>query len=122
MPPVGIISVLSQISHYPKLKIYSIDENNYAGPRDFTGMPDHKYLQDNEPVKIALFYGGMSNSIPRMFTLAKQYKGFGALTIAGGSHVDALPEEALGSGVDIVVHGEGEETIKELVIVLKKIE
>jgi len=61
-----------------------------------------------------MFYGGMSNSIPRMFSLAQQYKNFGAVTIAGGSHVDALPEEALQSGVDIVVHGEGEYTVQEL--------
>jgi len=60
----------------------------------------------------------MSNSIPRMFSVARQYKGFGAITIAGGSHVDALPQEALSSGIDIVVHGEGEETIKELLTVL----
>ena len=49
-----------------------------------------------------------------MFSVARQYKGFDAITIAGGSHVDALPQEALFSGIDIVVHGEGEETIIEL--------
>jgi radical SAM superfamily enzyme YgiQ (UPF0313 family) len=115
MPPVGIISVLSQITDNPSLKtIYAIDENNYRGPEDLTGMPDHKFLQDREAAKIAFFYGGMSNSIPRMFSLAKQYQGFGAVTIAGGGHVDALPEEALHSGVDIVVHGEGEITTKKI--------
>jgi len=71
-------------------------------------------------VKIAMFYGGMTNAIPRVYSLAKQYKSFGAITIAGGSHVDALPEEALGSGIDIVVHGEGEETTKELLEVIVK--
>jgi len=60
----------------------------------------------------------MSNSIPRLFSLAKQYRKFGTIIISGGSHVDALPREALNSGVDIVVHGEGEETIKELMDVL----
>jgi len=120
MPPVGIISVLSQINSDPRLNVYAIDENNYAGPRDFTDMPDHSFLQGREPAKIALFYGGMTNSIPRMFSVAKQYKKSGAVTIAGGSHVDALPEEALRSGVDIVVHGEGEETIQELLDVLMK--
>ncbi len=115
MPPVGIVSVLSQISDDPKFKnIYLIDENNYAGPNDFTGMPDHNFLRKQGRADIAMFYGGMSNSVPRMFSLAKQYKKFGAVTIAGGSHVDALPEEALNSGVDIVVHGEGENTAKEL--------
>lgn len=115
MPPVGIVSVLSQISHDPRFKkVYAIDENNYSGPRDFLGLPDHTFLQKKKPAKIAMFYGGMSNSIPRMFSVAQQYKGFGAVTIAGGSHVDALPQEALHSGIDIVVHGEGEETAQEI--------
>lgn len=119
MPPVGILSVISQINHRSDFKeVYAIDENNYNGPQDYTGLPDHTFLQARQPAQLALFYGGMSNSIPRLFTVASQYKGFGAITIAGGSHVDALPREALHSGIDIVVHGEGEETIKELLAVL----
>jgi len=119
MPPVGILSVMSQIAHHPRFKeIYAIDENNYNGPRDSDDQPDHTFLQDRQPAQIALFYGGMSNSIPRMYSIAGQYKGFGSVTIAGGSHVDALPQEALQSGIDIVVHGEGEETILELLALL----
>lgn len=114
MPPVGIVSVLSQINHNPEINVYAIDENNYSGPRDFLGLPDHAFLQKRAPAKIAMFYGGMSNSIPRGLSLAQQYRGFGALTIMGGSHVDALPDEALHSGVDIVVHGEGEETAEDI--------
>ena len=115
MPPVGILSVMSQIYHHSQCKeVYAIDENNYSGPQDNLDLPDHSFLQARQPAQLALFYGGMSNSIPRMFTVARQYKGFGAITIAGGSHVDALPQEALSSGIDIVVHGEGEETITQL--------
>lgn len=119
MPPVGILSVMSQIHHHPRCKeIYAIDENNYSGPQDDLGLPDHSFLQARQPAQLALFYGGMSNSIPRLFTVAQQYKSFGTITIAGGSHVDALPQEALSSGIDIVVHGEGEETMAELLAVL----
>ncbi|MDP2853748.1 MAG: radical SAM protein [Smithellaceae bacterium] len=119
MPSVGILSVMSQISHHPRCKnVYAIDENNYGGPLTDQGGPDHSFLQARQPAHLALFYGGMSNAVPRLFTLARQYQGFGAITIAGGSHVDALPEEALMSGIDIVVHGEGEETIMELLAVL----
>ncbi len=46
--------------------------------------------------------------------MAKQYENSGVVTIAGGSHADALPEEALHNGIKIVVHGEGEKTMKEL--------
>jgi len=114
MPPVGIVSVFSQLKDFGFKDLYIIDENNYSGPR-VMDMPDHKFLQKKTPADIAMFYGGMSNSIPRMFYLARQYKQFGAITIAGGSHVDALPEEALHSGIDVVVHGEGEETTKEII-------
>jgi radical SAM superfamily enzyme YgiQ (UPF0313 family) len=119
MPPVGILSVMSQIHHHSCCKeVYAIDENNYSGPQDDLGLPDHSFLQARQPAQLALFYGGMSNSIPRMFSVARQYKDFGSITIAGGSHVDALPQEALSSGIDIVVHGEGEETMAELLTVL----
>lgn len=119
MPSVGILAVMSQIAHHPRCKnVYAIDENNYGGPLTDQGAPDHSFLQARQPAHLALFYGGMSNAIPRLFSVAGQYKGFGAITIAGGSHVDALPEEALASGIDIVVHGEGEETITELLAVL----
>jgi radical SAM superfamily enzyme YgiQ (UPF0313 family) len=121
MPPVGIVSVMSQISHDERFEeVYLIDENNYKGPSDFMGLPDHRFLQERKPVKIAMFYGGMSSSIPRMLSLAQQYKRFIAVTIAGGSHVDALPKDALKSGIDIVVHGEGEETIRELMDIIVK--
>jgi len=119
MPSVGILAVMSQIAHHPRCKdVYAIDENNYGGPLTDQDLPDHSFLQARQPAHLALFYGGMSNAIPRLFTLARQYQGFGAITIVGGSHVDALPEEALASGIDIVVHGEGEETITELLAVL----
>ena len=51
MPPVGIISVLSQINSDPCLNVYAIDENNYAGPRDFTGMPDHSFCRGGSQLR-----------------------------------------------------------------------
>lgn len=115
MPPVGLVSIMSQINHHPHIKeIYAIDENNYSGPQDSMGLTNHTFLHTRQPAQVTLFYGGMSNSIPRIYGVAGQYKRFGAITIAGGSNVDALPQEAFRSGVDIFVHGEGEETIMEL--------
>jgi radical SAM superfamily enzyme YgiQ (UPF0313 family) len=114
MPPVGILSVLAQLKRDLGIEAYAIDENNYGGPMDSNGLPDHLSLQKNHPVKLAMFYGGMSNAVPRLYNTAQQYQALGIPTIAGGSHVDALPKEALQSGIDVVVHGEGEETAKEL--------
>ena len=115
MPPVGILSVLTNLKIDKKYDSYCIDENNYRGPLDFIGMPDHEFLQRQKPAKFAFLYGGMSSSILRMYSIAQTYKKFGSIVVAGGSHVDALPKEALSKGVDIVVHGEGEETAKEVV-------
>ncbi len=115
MPPVGIISVLTQLRRDLGADVFAIDENNYQGPADPRKLPDHVALRRIRPVSLAMFYGGMSNAVPRMYAVARQYQAQGVPTVAGGSHVDALPEEALGSGIDVVVHGEGEETAKELV-------
>ncbi|MBU1597407.1 MAG: B12-binding domain-containing radical SAM protein [Nanoarchaeota archaeon] len=120
MPPVGIFSVLANINKNSEFDIYVIDENNYKGPVDKNKMPDHVAIQKLKPASIAMLYGGMSNSIPRMFEVAQQYQSLGVTTIAGGSHVDSLPKEALNSGIDIVVHGEGEETAQELLKVILK--
>jgi len=115
MPPVGILSVLTQLKRDFGIEVYAIDENNYGGPMDSNGLPDHRALQKRQPVKLFMGYGGMSNSISRMYAVARYYQSQGIPTIAGGSHVDALPREALNSGIDVVVHGEGEETAIEIV-------
>ena len=114
LPPIGILSVLTNIRRDKKYDVYCIDENNYRGPLDFTGTPDHDFLQRQKPSKFVFLYGGMSSSILRMYSIAQTYKKFGSIVVAGGSHVDALPKEALSKGVDIIVHGEGEETSKEV--------
>lgn len=54
MPQLGLVSVLSQISHDPRFNVYAIDENNYAGPLDFTGKPGHNFLQERNPAQITM--------------------------------------------------------------------
>jgi len=115
--PLGIVFVMSQIEGYDT---YIIDENNYKGAVDSEDLPDHSELQRKNPAKIAMFYGGMSISIPRLYSVAKQYKEQGIITVAGGKHMENLPREALNSGVDIVVHGEGEKVIQNIVNAIVK--
>jgi radical SAM superfamily enzyme YgiQ (UPF0313 family) len=94
-----------------------IDENNYrrAGPIDDSGLPDHRILQQLRPADVVGLYGGLTSTIPRLYDLARFYRERFVPTIAGGQHfVEENIAEALGNGVDIVVRGEGEETIKEL--------
>jgi len=94
-----------------------IDENNFRryGPEDASGMPDHNMLQILRPARIVGLYGGLTSTAPRVYELAKIYKQMGVIVIAGGQHfVDENIAEALNNGVDIVVIGEGEDAVKEI--------
>jgi radical SAM superfamily enzyme YgiQ (UPF0313 family) len=99
-----------------------IDENNYqrSGPRDDSGRPDHEVLQKLRPADVVGFYGGLSSTIPRLYELARFYRERGIPTIAGGQHfIEENIAEALHNGVDVVVIGEAEETIQELLRALE---
>jgi anaerobic magnesium-protoporphyrin IX monomethyl ester cyclase len=94
-----------------------IDENNLRrfGPRSDSVDADHEFLQRQRPADVVGFYGGLTSTIPRLYEVAKFYKNRGVVTIAGGQHfVEDNIAEALSCGIDYVVIGEGEETIKEL--------
>src|SRR3989338_5062653 len=52
--------------------------------------------------------------VAQTYDLLEDLKKLGIPIVAGGSHVNPLPEEALARGVDIVALGEGERTIVEL--------
>jgi radical SAM superfamily enzyme YgiQ (UPF0313 family) len=100
-----------------KWDVEVIDENNLGrfGPRSGTSGADHETLQGLRPADVVGLYGGLTSTIPRLYQIAKFYKERGIITVAGGQHfvAETIPE-ALSSGVDFVVLGEGEETIKEL--------
>jgi radical SAM superfamily enzyme YgiQ (UPF0313 family) len=98
-----------------------IDENNLrrCGPKSIEGGADHEILQSKRPADIVGFYGGLTSTIPRLYKIAKFYQQKGIITIAGGQHfVSENIEEALSSGIDYVVIGEGEQTIQELLVCL----
>jgi len=108
MPPVGPLYVAAAVRARGGWDVEVIDENNW------TGRGDHRALQARRPADVVGFYGGLTSTVPRLYQVARQYKEMGVFTIAGGGHVDSLPEEALASGVDLVVHAEGEESTPEL--------
>jgi radical SAM superfamily enzyme YgiQ (UPF0313 family) len=118
---LGPVCVASSVAEMGGWDAEVIDENNYRrfGPRDERRMPDHAALQAARPADIVGFYGGLTSTVPRVYELARQYKNIGVTTIAGGQHFvpENLPE-ALANGIDYVVMGEGEETIKELLAAL----
>jgi radical SAM superfamily enzyme YgiQ (UPF0313 family) len=92
-----------------------IDENNLHGryyPRTREGGLDHAALQKQSPAAIVGFYGSITSSVPRLYELAGMYKDMGCFTIAGGKHIENLPEEALANNIDYVFHDEAEIPIR----------
>ncbi len=118
-PPLGIIYVATSVKENGLWDVEVIDELNWKNPvskRDLGGdsLAEHRDLQSRRPAQAVGFYGGLTSTVPRLFDIAKFYQSLGVPTVTGGAHVDALPDEALREGIDVVVHGEGEETIIEI--------
>ena len=114
---LGPVCVASAVNKMDKWDVEVIDENNLArfGPRAESGGADHEFLQRQRPADVVGFYGGLTSTIPRLYRVARFYKNAGIITIAGGQHfIEDNIAEAFSSGIDYVVIGEGEQTIKEL--------
>jgi len=114
---LGPICVATSVNEMERWDVEVIDENNLRryGPRGILAGADHELLQSQRPADVAGFYGGLTSTIPRLYEIARFYKSKGVVTIAGGQHFcKENIKEALTSGIDYVVIGEGEETIKEL--------
>ena len=118
---LGPVCVATAANQLPGWDVEVIDENNCRDkfcPRDKNGHPDHRHLQELRPADVVGFYASLSSTVPRLRELAAQFKAMDVPAIAGGKHVDYLPEEALDNGIDVVCHGEAEETVAELLPVL----
>jgi anaerobic magnesium-protoporphyrin IX monomethyl ester cyclase len=114
---VGPVRVATAVNEMAGWDAEVIDENNLGryGPRSESGGADHELIQRARPADVVGFYGGLTSTVPRLYDLARRYKRMGVTTIAGGQHFAGENIlEALTSGIDYVVLGEGEETIEEL--------
>lgn len=119
---LGPLSIATVVSRMDGWDVEMIDENNYRkfGPRDRDGRPDHATLQTIRHADTVGLYGGLSSTIPRLYELARFYKARGVRTIAGGQHFAAENlRDALDNGIDFVVLGEGDDTIRELLEALR---
>lgn len=112
--PVLIATVASKVWGW---RVEVIDENNYQGPRDSQGLPDHAVLQRENPASIVGFYCGLTCAMERVWELAEFYHQCVKI-IAGGWHAHYCPEETLNHNIDVVVHGDGEMVIRPLIRVL----
>ncbi|HIJ71642.1 MAG TPA: B12-binding domain-containing radical SAM protein [Planctomycetes bacterium] len=114
---MGPVCVAGAANKMEKWDVEVIDENNLRrfGPKNESGRANHEFMQRQRPADVVGFYGGLTSTIPRLYEVAQFYKDKGAVTIAGGQHfVEDNIAEALSSGIDYVVIGEAEETIREL--------
>jgi radical SAM superfamily enzyme YgiQ (UPF0313 family) len=114
---LGPVSVATAVHEMEGWDVEVIDENNYrrSGPKNDQGLPDHEFLQRLRPADVVGFYGGLTSTIPRLYELARFYRQKGVVTIAGGQHfVEENILEGLQNGLNVIVIGEGEEAIKEL--------
>jgi len=120
MTALGPVCIATAVHDIPGWDAEVIDENNYRrGPTDADGRPDHGAMQRARPADVAGLYGGLTSTIPRVFEIARLYKALGVRTIAGGHHfVEDNVDRALRSGIDVVVLGEGEKTMAELLACL----
>jgi anaerobic magnesium-protoporphyrin IX monomethyl ester cyclase len=117
--PVMVATVVSRMGGWD---VEVIDENNYRklGPKDDRGLADHGTLQTIRAADVVGVYGGLSSTIPRLYKVTRFYKKQGVTTIAGGQHfIGENIRDALDNGIDFVVAGEGEETIRELLTVIR---
>jgi len=120
---LGPVCVATVVSRMDDWDAEIIDENNYHkfGPKEDTGRPDHNTLHTIRCADVVGLYGGLSSTIPRLYELARFYREKDVTTIAGGQHfIGDNIREALDNGIDFVVVGEGEDTVRELLTVMRE--
>ncbi|RLI90210.1 MAG: hypothetical protein DRO95_06620, partial [Candidatus Altiarchaeales archaeon] len=117
---LGPLCVAASAKEVNGWEVEVIDENNFYNShlKTLRGKINHKLIQNQRPADVVGFYGGLTCTIPRIYALAKVYKQQGVITVAGGQHfVEETIPEALFSGIDYIIRGEGEITIKKLLSV-----
>lgn len=118
---LGPVSVATAADKLWGWRAEVIDENNYRrGPRDKDGLPDHEVLQKENPATVIGLFCGLSSTMERVWRLAEFYRHQGIIVIAGGWHTHYQPQESLNKGIDVVVHGDGEMVIREILEVAEK--
>lgn len=117
--PLGLVNVATAASKVWGWRVEIIDENVYNGPRDSNGLPDHKKLQEENPAAVVGFYCGLTSTMDRVFALSEFYSTQDCIIVGGGWHAHYCPDEVLHHHFDVVVHGDGELAIKEILSAFK---
>ncbi|MDP2909835.1 MAG: cobalamin-dependent protein, partial [bacterium] len=115
--PIMVATVANKLWGW---RVEVIDENNYRGPRDGRGLPDHAILQKQNSAQVVGFYCGLTSTMERVWETARFYRQKKVTTIAGGWHAHYCSEETLKHDIDLVVHGDGESSIRKILTSLKR--
>jgi len=126
--PVMVATVAKEWCHWLG-SAEVINENNYRSirrraPVDENGMPDHLILQKDVPADFIGISCCMSTATPRALELIRFYKSLPAelrpkAILVGGWHAMDNAEEFLQAGADVVVHGEIEPIVVDLMTALR---
>jgi B12-binding domain/radical SAM domain protein len=108
----ALTGVIETDNYFENLKIYFIQNENDL----FSGM-EHITREYNQVFAGISFFTSQLWEIARIVKLLKK-KFPGVFYIAGGPHPSGNPQGTINMGFDIVVLGEGEETLPELLRVL----
>ncbi|MCK5024258.1 MAG: radical SAM protein [Thermoplasmata archaeon] len=116
-PPLGIAYLASYIRKYDSsVNSKIMDYNIICTVDEFNKRDLAKDIDDADIVGISF----MTPMIDEAMHIAKVAKESGKIVIVGGPHATALPDDMLESKyVDIVVRGEGEQTLLEIIDALK---
>jgi len=115
--PIMVATVANQLEEW---QVQVIDGNNYNGPRDKDGLPDHRVLQEKDRASVVAIYCGLSSTMESAWNTASYYHQQGVFVIAGGLHAHHLPEETLNHDFDVVVHGDGEAVIQQILLAFEE--
>ncbi|MFC1707448.1 B12-binding domain-containing radical SAM protein [Planctomycetota bacterium] len=98
------------------IEVGLLDLASLYGPRDVTALARALDEQQPEVLGLTLF---TETALPGYDLLHQLGRRDGVCVVAGGPHPTAEPRETLEHGFDLVVLGEGEETLVELVRALR---
>ncbi len=110
-PPLGLL----YISSYLKAQGFTVDVYDST----FETLAGFKwYLAQNKPSLVGLYCNLMTKQ--NILTMIDLCRGIGAKVILGGPEPPHYAQEYLDAGVDVIVIGEGEQTLAELIPHLAK--
>jgi radical SAM superfamily enzyme YgiQ (UPF0313 family) len=113
MKPYAPLGILYLSSHL-RAKGFSVEvfDTTFSSPEELYGV-----LRSNSPAVLGVYANLMTR--PVVLKILRAAKEAGWHTVVGGPEPGAYPEEYLAAGADIVVFGEGELTLEELIPALR---